>query len=154
MKIISTAYLKNFIRNFGYSQDMVLPALFVMLVLILSGCQTQSDNMADVQNEALSAVMEEALDTEMADETTDLNIADDEEESLTPKASELIFTEGLGYKISWPLEERFIISPPQHLRSLMIKTCQDTGYITPYINTIKFEDDGIKAYFLCRGFGG
>jgi hypothetical protein len=30
----------------------------------------------------------------------------------------------------------------------------DSGYITPYITTITFEDGGIKAYFLCRGFGG
>jgi hypothetical protein len=35
-----------------------------------------------------------------------------------------------------------------------MKTCKDTGYITPYINRIQFEENGVKAYFLCRGFGG
>jgi hypothetical protein len=74
--------------------------------------------------------------------------------SNTQTSSDLTFTDGLGYEIKWPLEERFIISPPEHVRALMMKTCKDTGYITPYINRIQFEENGVKAYFLCRGFGG
>lgn len=133
------------IRNSGYSQEMVLTAFLFVFLLMISGCQTQHNGMEP----SVSASSDAAVNNDQDNGNTATSDA-----SNTQTSSDLTFTDGLGYEIKWPLEERFIISPPEHVRALMMKTCKDTGYITPYINRIQFEENGVKAYFLCRGFGG
>jgi hypothetical protein len=133
------------IRNSGYSQGMVLTALLLVFLLMISGCQTQHNGMKP----SASASSDAAVNNDQDNGNTATSDA-----SNTQTSSDLTFADGLGYEIKWPLEERFIISPPEHVRALMMKTCKDTGYITPYINRIQFEENGVKAYFLCRGFGG
>lgn len=160
MNTTTKAYREKAILNYGFAQGMVLSIVLLIMIIGLTGCQTTLAQTSSSQTTS----------TTMPNETTagvsDADTTSDNTENFTLEASDsvymlsdmddvdLIFTEGLGYQISWPLEERFIISPPENLRKLMLKTCQDTGYITPYINTIEFKNDGIKAYFLCRGFGG
>lgn len=148
MNSTTKAFTKNAILNFGFTQGMVLSAILLIMIVGLAGCQTTSPMMADDQSDT---TLDASLDS---GESSSLDATDSVENATDIDHSELIFTEGLGYQISWPLEERFIITPPQNLRKVMLKTCQDSGYITPYINTIEFENNGIKAYFLCRGFGG
>ena len=145
IKANAKANLEISIRNFRYSQVMLYSALLFM-VLIISGCQTQSGGM-DTSVTSLS-------DATAHHDQDSGNHSDTGDGSIQSASSALNFTEGFGYEITWPLEERFIVSPPEHLRALMVKTCMDSGYITPYITTITFENGGIKAYFLCRGFGG
>lgn len=133
------------IRNSGYSQGMVLTAFLFVFLMMISGCQTQHSGMEP----SLSASSDAAAPNDPDNGNSAIS-----DTSYQQASSDLTFTDGLGYEIRWPLEERFIISPPDHLRALMMKTCKDTGYITPYINRIQFEENGVKAYFLCRGFGG
>lgn len=150
MNTTTKAYRGKAILNYGFAQGMVLSIVLLIMIIGLTGCQTTSTT---TPNETTAGVSDADTTSDNTENST-LEASDSVDMSSDMDDVDLIFTEGLGYQISWPLEERFIISPPENLRKLMLKTCQDTGYITPYINTIEFKNDGIKAYFLCRGFGG
>ena len=90
------------IRNFRYSQAMLFSALMFMLVLVMSGCQTQSDGM----DPSVSSFSDASANNDQGNDDDSSMVDDTDDDSIQQASSALSFSEGLGYEITWPLEER------------------------------------------------
>jgi hypothetical protein len=134
-------------------QGMMTKGIFLgVLSMFMVSCQNVSANIEQVSianaNDASDNVLSsiDASQYENSETVTD-NTETSSDDSFT-------FVEGRGYIVTWPPEERFVISPPDDVRKAMAAKCADEGYITAYITSMELHSDKIIGYFLCRGIGG
>lgn len=141
-------------------QGMIGHAIMLMvLALVLASCQHVSSEM----NTASQVISNETSDLDLASADTDdasgtgvanASASSDALDSTEMSVDTYTFVEGRGYMVSWPPEERFVISPPDDIRKQMAAKCANEGYITAFITSMELHDDQIIGYFLCRGIGG
>jgi uncharacterized lipoprotein YajG len=132
-------------------QDMIIKAFFfIVLGVVMASCQHVS---AEIKTTAQANVTE-ASSLEMESSVDDASVTDNGSDNSEASSEDYIFVEGRGYIVTWPPEERFVISPPDLIRKQMATKCATEGYITAFITSMELHDDKIIGYFLCRGIGG
>ncbi len=137
-------------------QGMMMKAAFlIMLGMLMASCQHISPDMDAAALVSTSETSSLELESSDPNASADANEAASAELSTAePSPNEYTFVEGRGYIVTWPPEERFVISAPDHIRKQMATKCANEGYITAFITSMELHDDQIIGYFLCRGVGG